>query len=361
MTSLSQGRKRISAFSYCNGKTTLPGTGESGKARPFPSVNLSAGIKVDSGAGFRRQWEVAAFLGRGFLEDFWKRIRENAMSGEGIGAEDALAVLALPREDLWRLLDVTDGVRRRFKGDAIRLCSIVNAKSGFCSEDCSFCSQSRRSKADIRKYPLIEEEEMIRAAREAKARGAREFSIVSSGLAMRSRGELERVGNAIGRIRAEVGIETCVSLGNLSAEDVTYLLSRGLRSVHHNLETSRSFFPSMCTTHDYEEDVRAVRAAKASGAWVCCGGIFGACRGLDPGQLPQPDPGDAARGKRGARPLRLPQDHRDDAACPSRPGDHRLRRPRGESAGPAKPHLRRGGDRDDGGELPDDGRTTGGG
>ncbi len=197
------------------------------------------------------------------------------MSGEGIGAEDALAVLALPHRDLWRLLDITDGVRRRFKGDAVRLCSIVNAKSGLCSEDCSFCSQSSRSNADIRKYPLLEEEEIVRAAREAKDRGAREFSIVSSGLAMRSRKEIERVGNAIERIRDEVGIETCVSLGLLSAEDVSYLRSRGLRSVHHNLETSRSFFPSMCTTHDYEEDVRAVRAAKASGAWVCCGGIFG--------------------------------------------------------------------------------------
>ena len=209
------------------------------------------------------------------MEEFWKRVRGNAASGEGIGAEDALAVLSLPQPDLWRLLDITEGVRRRFKGDGVRLCSIVNAKSGLCSEDCSFCSQSRRSKADIRKYPLIGEEEMVRAAREAKARGAREFSIVSSGLAMRNRGELERVGNAIERIRSEVGIETCVSLGTLSAEDVSYLLSRGLRSLHHNLETSRSFFPSVCTTHDYEEDVRAVREAKAAGAWVCCGGIFG--------------------------------------------------------------------------------------
>ncbi len=209
------------------------------------------------------------------MEEFWNRIREDAMSGVGIGPEDALAVLSLPRTALWRLLDVTEGVRRRFKGDEVRLCSIVNAKSGSCSEDCSFCSQSRRSKADIRKYPLMEVGEMVRAAREAKRRGAREFSIVSSGLAMRDRGELERVGNAVERIRDEVGIETCVSLGTLSSDDVAYLLSRGLRSVHHNLETSRSFFPSMCSTHDYEEDVRAVREAKAAGAWVCCGGIFG--------------------------------------------------------------------------------------
>ena len=193
------------------------------------------------------------------MEDFWIRIREDAMGGEGISAGDALGVLSLPQPDLWRLLDVTEGVRRRFKGDGVRLCSIVNAKSGQCSEDCSFCSQSRRSTADIRKYPLMGEEEMVRAAREAKARGAREFSIVSSGLAMHNRTELERVGNAIERIRAEVGIETCVSLGTMSAENVAYLLSRGLRSVHHNLETSRGFFPSMCTTHRYEEDVRAVR------------------------------------------------------------------------------------------------------
>lgn len=197
------------------------------------------------------------------------------MCGEGIGAGDALEVLSLAWPDLWRLLDITEGVRRRFKGDGVRLCAIVNAKSGLCSEDCSFCSQSRLSTADIRKYPLIGEEEMVRAAREAKDLGAREFSIVSSGLGMTGRGELERVGNAVARIRREVGIETCVSLGTLSGEDVAYLISRGLRSVHHNLETSRRFFPSVCTTHDYEEDVRAVRAAKDAGAWVCCGGIFG--------------------------------------------------------------------------------------
>lgn len=197
------------------------------------------------------------------------------MSGGGISSSDALAVLRLPREEMWRLLEVTDTIRRKFKGDGVRLCSIVNAKSGLCSEDCSFCSQSRGSKAEISKYPLIDEEKIVAAARDAKARGAREFSIVTSGMAMRNRKELVRVGNAVERIRGEVGLETCVSLGTLSAENVAYLLSRGLRSIHHNLETSRSFFPSMCTTHEYEEDIRAVREAKAAGAWVCCGGIFG--------------------------------------------------------------------------------------
>ncbi len=96
-----------------------------------------------------------AFFGRAGVGSFWERIRDEAMSGAGIGAGEALQVLGLPREDLWSLLAVTEAVRRRFKGDGIRLCSIVNAKSGLCPEDCSFCSQSRRSAAEIRKYPLM--------------------------------------------------------------------------------------------------------------------------------------------------------------------------------------------------------------
>ena len=209
------------------------------------------------------------------MEVFWNRIRQQAMSGRGIDAEDATRVLRLPQKEIWHLLEVAEGVRRNFKGDQVRLCSIINAKSGHCSEDCSFCSQSRRSQASIKKYPLLEEEEIINAAWDAKRRGAREFSIVTSGFSMSKQEELNRVGNAIARIKSDVGLDTCVSLGALSAENIAYLLSRGLRSVHHNLETARSFFPSVCTTHDYEADVRTVSEAKAAGAWVCCGGIFG--------------------------------------------------------------------------------------
>ena len=206
---------------------------------------------------------------------FWDRIRNDAMSGKGINAEDALTVLSLRQVEIWPLLAISEAVRRHFKGDQVRFCSIINAKSGHCSEDCAFCSQSSRSKAAIEKYPLMEEEEIVTAARNAKQRGAREFSIVTSGLSMRNRKDLDRVGNAIERIKTDVGLETCVSLGTLSAEDIAFLLSRGLRSVHHNLETARRFFPTICTTHDYEKDVWAVREAKSAGAWVCCGGIFG--------------------------------------------------------------------------------------
>jgi biotin synthase len=167
---------------------------------------------------------------------------------------------------------------------------------------------------------LLESEEIFRAAVEAKERGAREFSIVTSGLSMRNREELVRVGDAVERIGKELGLETCVSLGALPAADVEYLLSRGLRSVHHNLETSRSFFPNVCTTHEYDDDIAAVRAAKAAGAWVCCGGIFGlgespedrvelalTIRDLDVDSIPvnflNPVPGTPMEGRRELTPM----------------------------------------------------------
>ena len=215
------------------------------------------------------------------MESFIEKIRAQALSGEGIGTADALAVLSLPDKALWRLLDTTESVRRQFNGDAIRFCSIVNAKSGVCSEDCSFCSQSSRSTAKIQKHPLMSTEEIVSAAMRAKALGARAFSIVTSGKALRGRDEMSRIGDALERIYKELKLNTCVSLGMLSAEDVRYLISRGLQTVHHNLETSRTFFPNVCSTHDYDEDVAVARVAKAAGARVCCGGIFGLGESLE--------------------------------------------------------------------------------
>lgn len=254
------------------------------------------------------------------MEAFFEKVRAQAMSGKGIGAADALAVLSLPDEALWRLLDVTDAVRRRFHGDAVRLCSILNAKSGSCPEDCSFCSQSSRSSAEIPTYPLLSGEDIFRAAVEAKGWGARSFSIVTSGLTLRSREELVRVGDAVERIGKELGLETCASLGTLSAADAQYLVSRGLRRVHHNLETSRSFFPNVCTTHDYDDDVATIRIAKAAGARVCCGGVFGlgespedrvelalTLRELDVDSIPanflNPIPGTPVEGRRELTPI----------------------------------------------------------
>ncbi|RMG60602.1 MAG: biotin synthase BioB [Deltaproteobacteria bacterium] len=199
---------------------------------------------------------------------------EKALSGKGIDPESALHVLSTPDEYLFDLLGAAFRVRLRHKGRNVRFCSIVNAKSGLCSEDCSFCSQSRVSRAEIEKFPLIDPDEVETRARAAKESGAREFSIVTSGVGLKNWKEVEKVGEAVGRVRA-LGLETCVSIGIVDREVLRYLKEKGLSSFHHNLETSRSYFPNVCTTHSYEEDVRVVREAKEEGLWVCCGGIFG--------------------------------------------------------------------------------------
>lgn len=203
-----------------------------------------------------------------------KRIEEKCLRDEGVGPEDGLYILNYPGEGIFELLASSDRIRRAFKGKEIRLCSIVNAKSGLCPEDCAFCAQSVRYKTGIKTYPLLDSHTIIERAKEARKRGAREFSIVTSGKGVRGR-EIDRLIEAIRRIEEETDLESCASLGILEDSTLRALKEAGLHSYHHNLETARSFFPNICTTHTYEEDVAVVRKAKGLGFHVCCGGIFG--------------------------------------------------------------------------------------
>ncbi len=209
------------------------------------------------------------------MRDFLLSLESKAVNGKGIGFEEALSVLAVGKDWFFDLIGVTERVKSAFIGNRVRLCSIVNAKSGICTEDCSFCSQSKVSRSKIEKYPLLRTAEIVMRARAAKEAGAREFSIVTSGAGLRKREEIEVIGAAIEEISEKLGLETCVSVGIVSRETIEYFKAKGLKSFHHNLETSRAFFPNVCTTHDYEEDVETVRDAKRAGLWVCCGGIFG--------------------------------------------------------------------------------------
>jgi len=160
------------------------------------------------------------------------------------------------------------------RGSRLSLCSIVNAKSGRCSEDCAFCAQSGRYPAAAPVYPLLDDEELVRAAEGAKRSGAGRFSLVTSGRGLTPR-EVDRAARAIQRIRQEVGIAVCGSFGILDRNALTILKDAGMSRYHHNLETSREFFPRICTTHTFEERVMTLRAAKEAGLSTCGGGIFG--------------------------------------------------------------------------------------
>ncbi|MDH4320443.1 MAG: biotin synthase BioB [Desulfobulbaceae bacterium] len=160
------------------------------------------------------------------------------------------------------------------RGDAFSLCSIINAKSGKCSEDCRFCVQSGHYDTDAPVYPLQDEAAVLAAAAEAKRIGAEHFSIVTSGRGLVGK-DLERVIDLVGKIRDKVGIKVCASLGILSRRDLERLREAGLCRYHHNLETSKEFFEQVVSTHTFAERVETIVAAREAGLEVCAGGIFG--------------------------------------------------------------------------------------
>jgi len=160
------------------------------------------------------------------------------------------------------------------RGKSLSLCSIINAKSGQCSEDCRFCMQSAHFKTDTPVYPLKTAEEIVAAAKQAKKDGASHFSIVTSGREIRGR-SLSAVADIIASIRDQVDIHVCASLGIATLQDLQVLKQAGLSRYHHNIETSREFFPSIVTTHTFEERIATIQAARQAGLEVCAGGIIG--------------------------------------------------------------------------------------
>lgn len=160
------------------------------------------------------------------------------------------------------------------RGKQVSLCSIINAKSGKCSEDCRFCVQSSYYRTAAPVYPLKGIDEVVAAAREAKSAGATRFSLVTSGRGPSPK-ELAGIVELVRAVRSEVTIQVCASLGILDVEGMQTLKASGVSRYHHNLESSREYFPQVATTHTFEERVATIRAAQAAGLEVCAGGIFG--------------------------------------------------------------------------------------
>ena len=197
------------------------------------------------------------------------------IAGEQLSAAEALQLTAVDGINRYELFLAASRIKEHFVGSKISLCSIINAKSGRCQENCAFCAQSAHHCTDVPVYPLVDEESLVAGAKIAEQSGSICYGIVTSGTTISKGEELERICRALRRIRSETGIEPSCSLGIIDTESARALYAAGATTYHHNLETARSFFPEICTTHDYEEDVTTIRAAKEAGMGVCSGGIFG--------------------------------------------------------------------------------------
>jgi len=183
------------------------------------------------------------------------------------------AVAVAHGENLTELLRCARDIRIARLDRSVSFCAIVNAKSGRCSENCAFCAQSGHFAAKAPIHPFLKPEQIENAARAMREMGATRFGIVSSGLTL-SDEDFALLLESVQRVAA-LGLRADASCGLVSPARFAALKHAGLAAYHHNLETARSFFPEICTTHNYEEDVRAVRDALAAGLYVCSGGIFG--------------------------------------------------------------------------------------
>jgi biotin synthase len=195
-------------------------------------------------------------------------------TGAGLDADLALEIGSLDAAGLFALLPLTDRLRRHFCGGEIARCAIANVKSGRCPENCAFCAQSAHYDTAVETYPLRPVAAVMAQAAAAREYGAANFSLVTSGTAVEREEEIAALEAMIAALRRQ-GITPCASLGFLTPAVALRYRRAGLCCYHHNLETARSFFPSICTTHTYDEAVATVRTAREAGFYVCSGGIIG--------------------------------------------------------------------------------------
>jgi biotin synthase len=203
------------------------------------------------------------------------KLKEKVLAERNITKDEALQLAELGAEQRLSLLAAANEIKNEFMSDRVSMCSIVNAKSGSCSEDCSFCAQSAHHDTDVETYPLLEPAKMLNQAKKMDLEGAQHFGIVTSGRGIETDKDFDQVLETVTRIKEETDLEVCASLGSLTEEQVEKLVEVGLKRYNHNLETSENYFSEICSTHDYQDRVKTVEALQEKGIEVCCGGIIG--------------------------------------------------------------------------------------
>ncbi len=198
-----------------------------------------------------------------------------SLAAEALSRDEAFSVIQTDDNTLRDLLSAAFTVRERAFGRKVKVCVLQNAQSGLCPEDCHYCSQSKISTASIDKYRLLPKDQLLAGAQKAVAAGARRYCMVTSGRGPQAR-EIAHMTDAVRTIKAEFPtLEICVSLGLMNETQATELKESGVGWVNHNLNTSRRFYPEICTTHTYDDRVETVQNVKRAGLSSCSGGIIG--------------------------------------------------------------------------------------
>jgi biotin synthase len=202
-------------------------------------------------------------------------LAEKIMDGYRISRDDLEGLKDLFLHcDLDELLDEAGKLQKRFCGNLVDLCSIINGRSGRCSEDCKYCAQAKCNHTGVDEYGFLPKEKIFAAAEANEKAGVNRFAIVTAGRALKGK-EFDQAIEAYKEMHAKLHIDLCASMGFLDAEQFHRLHEAGVTSYHHNIETSRRNFPNICTTHTFDDKIRTIKLAQKEGLCVCSGGIIG--------------------------------------------------------------------------------------
>ncbi len=179
-------------------------------------------------------------------------------------------LLNLYNKPLNELLEISS----KYMTNKIEFCSLVNARNGRCSQDCKYCAQSAHYRTDITDYPLIDKEEVIKAALEARENGVIRFAVVTSGKSPDEE-NFDKILEFIDELNKIEGIRSCASIGILNDEQAKMLAEHGLKRFHHNINTSESYYSDICTTHSWQDRLNTCKLVKKYGMELCCGVILG--------------------------------------------------------------------------------------
>ncbi len=201
-------------------------------------------------------------------------LADRVLQGHHISAVEALNLMRAPDEDLLDLLAAAYKIRRRHFGNTVQLYFLMNAKSGLCPEDCSYCSQSKTSTADIPRYNLLHREQILDGARVAYERGSSTYCLVISARGPNER-EIQAVEQLVPEIKSQYPLAVCACLGLLTTEQARRLAACGVDQVNHNLNTSAEHYREICSTHTFQDRLNTLKAVREAGMKICSGGILG--------------------------------------------------------------------------------------
>lgn len=205
-------------------------------------------------------------------------LKDKILDGYEITFEEAKALINIDhindKESMEKLISCANEIRKNFSGNSLDLCTIMNVKNGNCSEDCKYCAQSAHYKTNITPYSFLKEEEIIERAKDVESKGAHKFSMVSSGRGP-SDSEIDKICSIYEKLGEETNISLCGSFGILKEGQAEKLRDSGVKMYHHNLESSREFYKTLCSTHTFEDRVNTIKLVQKAGLKVCSGGIIG--------------------------------------------------------------------------------------